>query len=500
MINVNVLESYRMPEEREKNLWNIAIFIFDTSALLDLYLFTSKSRKSIYSEIFEKLKDRLWVTYQIYSEYSDNRDSTIEQPIQKYDGIKPDFTEVHKTLNNLKESTKKDDKHPYIEKLDLDIEEFKTELKEFEDKIVQKIENAKKSIIELNKTDDILENINKHFSMGIEIPYSRVLEILKEGKHRFECQIPPGFGDHKKPGTQKYADLIIWNEILDFSHKKGANTPIVLITNDSTKSDWCIIDNKNNKRIIAPHKDLIKEIKDKTGADFWMYNLEQFLFNAEKLLKSKIDIDVFKNQLFTQSAYYDFISDEKDAFRCANCGCIHQFESGYVFENAKKGLRSIDFSFKCGCGNKIQYTVFDNGRSKSYKCLGGINLGLELIGCLEECDDGSNLVELSTHIEIKNKLKKNQIDKKYEATLSGCCNWCNTFHFFCPKCGSVNSVSVELENEQIECTGGCGLVYVYQTDPREKFGSELQIIKSNTQLSRKRVRDEKKEILPFIGT
>ena len=58
--------------------------------------------------------------------------------------------------------------------------------------------------------------------------------IKEKCKHRFKNEIPPGYKDKKKDGTE-CGDLILWYQILNMA--KDKKLPIILVTDDK-KEDW----------------------------------------------------------------------------------------------------------------------------------------------------------------------------------------------------------------------------------------------------------------------
>lgn len=294
-------EIYELSEDKEKEMWQNSTIIFDSSALLDFYFLPKKTREKIFTDLFsDKLNDRLWSPAHVKFEYLKNRKQIINKPInEKYkplktnvlNVIKKSFDDIDKTLNDLKNRTSKDDKHPYLKqnKIEDFIKKFKA-IKEdslnFEKEINEQITVIEKEIRDIHLDDDVLSAFEKNFKIGENYSFNEILEITKEGKHRYEFSIPPGYEDLKdKKGTQIFGDLIIWKQILEYS--KQNKKPVIFICND-LKEDWCIIE-KNNKRIKSPRKELIKEIYDYSGMNFWMYNQAQFLYNANKFLGTEIE-------------------------------------------------------------------------------------------------------------------------------------------------------------------------------------------------------------------
>ena len=63
-------------DEEKKKLWENATFVFDTNVLLNLYRYSKETREALLSSM-EKIKDRIWLPYQIAYEFMKNREETI---------------------------------------------------------------------------------------------------------------------------------------------------------------------------------------------------------------------------------------------------------------------------------------------------------------------------------------------------------------------------------------------------------------------------------------
>ena len=56
----NTIKEFIEPTNKEKqDLWEKAVFVFDTNVLLNLYRYSAKTRNSLLSA-FESFKDRVW--------------------------------------------------------------------------------------------------------------------------------------------------------------------------------------------------------------------------------------------------------------------------------------------------------------------------------------------------------------------------------------------------------------------------------------------------------
>ena len=68
-MDLNNYSNYLMCEEKERRMWENGIFAFDTSALLAFYYFSEDTRKDIFSDIFSRLKGRLWIPGHVEYEF-----------------------------------------------------------------------------------------------------------------------------------------------------------------------------------------------------------------------------------------------------------------------------------------------------------------------------------------------------------------------------------------------------------------------------------------------
>lgn len=372
---------YKLTVEREKEIWQNAIFIFDSSALLDFYFLPEKTRKKIFENLFAvELKDRLWIPSHVKYENNKNREKIIKKPLaenykplkdENLKSVKSSIKEIETRLTDLKNKTKKDDKHPYLPQDEIDafiakIEVFKKESESFEDSIINRIRQVEEEINLLPANDDVLRAIDSLFKVGRYYDFTEILEITKEGKHRYEYSIPPGYEDLKdkeKKGTQIFGDLIIWKQILE--HAKEIHRPIILICND-LKEDWCHLEkNSNEKRIERPREELIKEIYDSAQIDFWMYDQPQFLYKSNEYYNANIEKQNIDN--LTQFLTLRTKPHNELVFDCNKCGKRHHYKKEELeldFDCIGSDERNMgpeneyqaEEYFECECGNDIKVT------------------------------------------------------------------------------------------------------------------------------------------------
>lgn len=365
-----------MTEEREVKLWENAIFIFDSSALLDLYYLPKKTREKVYNEVFEKIPDRFWIPAHVQYEYLKNREKIIKKPIaEKFIPLEEEVkrtngkaNDVLKHVTSIIDKTKNDDQHPHIEQTKIslfaeEVNKFIEKSKNFEKEFLEQIDSAKSDVLSVENNDDILQAIEKYFKTGPEFTFDQILQITREGKHRYEYKIPPGYGDFykkEKKGTQIFGDLIIWNQIIEYCKEK--KLPIIFITNDIAKDDdWCYID--KNKHVISPREELIKELYDAAQVEFWIYSQPDFLYKANMYLQSTIEKTSIQNALsmLTQrNVKQNFLR-----YRCSHCNrinTVYKNDLDLYFECVSSDDRNMGSEnqyeareyFKCDCGNEVE--------------------------------------------------------------------------------------------------------------------------------------------------
>ena len=529
----NTIKPYRLTNEKEAILWKDAIIVFDSSALLDLYFSPKSERQKIDKEIFTELKDRLWLPNHVQYEYLKNREKIIKKPItEKYDPLKKKIqnlsisrkSEISKRIDEIIRETINGDKHPHLKQNVLDdfktivddfvkkTEDFQKQTEDFQKNILTEIDIVEKEITDVENDDDVLESLETHFKVGREFTFDEIIEITKEGKHRYEFKIPPGYGDYykgEKKGTQIFADLIIWKQILEFS--KEEKKPIIFITNDITKDDdWGYIDKKATEpRIYSPREELIKEIKDNSSVDFWMYNLPQFLYQANKHLESTIKDETIQN-------FYQFINTKKSKsnylkFKCNSCSRIHKYDEsefnldfdcigGSERNMGTENQYQAEEHFKCNCGNEIEVKFevweypegvhnYDSIEIDNAELLDSFHFtidfyddeGPDFITC-HICDGNKegmgNFVRFDADINLENEFVDKIPESEYSSVSCGSCDWCSSLHIECPDCGAITLMDQNYANENIECEGGCGLIFKMDTtNDRENLGEfDLKLV------------------------
>lgn len=312
----NAIKEYIELSGQEKNdLWNTATFVFDTNVFLNLYRYSNNTRNQLI-ESFEWLKRRVWMPYQVASEFCKDRYGVIDEANRRFDNI---LAEADKLADSWKKELRLDSN-------DLDIKELSKYLKEW---IAKKRDS---NYLTFSATDDeVFFRLLDLFDGKVGKPFSveEKLKIEQEGNKRYASKIPPGYKDNKK-AENKFGDLLVWKEIIGYAKSKKVD--IILVTHDQ-KEDWW---NTSNGRTIGPRIELRKEFYEETGKKFHMYTMSSFLsfFTGNKgssIDKATIDeVELFASVMRKKipraelKEYYESLEDNNEKmaaklrFRIAN--------------------------------------------------------------------------------------------------------------------------------------------------------------------------------------
>lgn len=300
----NAVKEYIEYSSKEKNdLWNTATFVFDTNVFLNLYRYSNKTRNQLI-ESFEWLKARIWMPYQVASEFCKDRYSVIEEANRRFDNI---GVEADKLADSWRKELRLDNN-------DSDIEELAKYLKEW---IIKKKDSN--YLIFDAASDEVFDRLLNLFEgkTGKPFSYEEKLKIEQEGEKRYTDKTPPGYKDNKKP-ENKYGDLLVWKEMLVYAKTQGVD--VIFVTHDQ-KEDWW---NISSGKTIGPRIELRKEFYEETGKMFHMYTMSSFLSffieNKGKTIdKTTIDeVELFASVMRKKlprtelKEYYESLEDQKE--------------------------------------------------------------------------------------------------------------------------------------------------------------------------------------------
>lgn len=267
--------SLTQPEIDE--LWNKAIFIFDTNVLLNFYRYSDETAQK-FIETIEKLNERVWLPYQVGLEFNKNRLSVISDQ-------KKSYVEFDKKLNNLIEDVENKSRNPFLS------ESLLSKLISIREKIKIEVDNKISHYDDcINSNDKLFPKINSIFQGKVGEAYKdeELKKIYSEGDKRYKDKIPPGFKDNGKPENEKFGDLIIWKQII--SKAKNDEVDLIFILDDR-KEDWWL---EHQGKTISPRPELLKEFRNETNKICHFYKPFQFLEFSNQYLKSQISTEIIE--------------------------------------------------------------------------------------------------------------------------------------------------------------------------------------------------------------
>lgn len=294
---------YREPFNKENMTNENTIIVFDTNSLLNVFRFTPEASKE-YFEIIQSIQDKIYIPYLVALEFHFHKSETLLLNEINVTKFKNDFS---KNWNKVKSDAVKKLFSSLTFRNDLQQNELTT--------FLSNLLNSDKLDIEaklIEKISSISDNQKNTFKILIQIMESKtgerytqdmITKIEKEGEERYKNGIPPGFNDANKKLSrsyngikyqQKFGDLIIWKDIISKA-KEDRIKHVIFVTSDGkqdSKTDLnykvCVGNDGNGKekyQIIGPRIELIEEMKNETGADFYLMDELEFMkqFSQEEV-------------------------------------------------------------------------------------------------------------------------------------------------------------------------------------------------------------------------
>ncbi|TDW95939.1 PIN-like domain-containing protein [Dinghuibacter silviterrae] len=278
-------EYYKIDENTIKEHWQQDIFSFDANVLLNLYRYSPKTRNAFFN-LLEKIKDRIWISYQAAYEYQKNRLIVINAQKEAYKDIRDTLEkkkgEIEAKLNSFK-------KHPY-----LPAGELKHQIESAFHSIQKDLDKLERNHPDYLTEDPILDKLTTLLDskVGDDFTKENLEKVYKEGRKRYEENVPPGYMDFRnkknEPEKSLFGDLLVWKQIIEKA--KTVHHSIILITDD-LKEDWWY---KFKGKTISPRPELIKEFQDITGKRINIYQADVFFEMAGKNLKQDTDSDAIR--------------------------------------------------------------------------------------------------------------------------------------------------------------------------------------------------------------
>ncbi len=379
-----------------------SIVVFDTSSLLNLYLYNDVSIQAILNKMSVDFKDRLYTTDFSHIEFLRNYKDKLFNPLALYDQlvtknkdsndsgyinkIQEGIVAMEKAVEKLHDYTKNSEKHPFLTGANIGalsnaIKVAKTQIDLEIAKVTTQI-NDQKKLISARK-DYIKDWIDQNIKLGRKFSFSELQRISQDAHQMFLMEFPPGYKDQKdKVGIRKYADYIIWKQFLEIiaTNKK----PGILVIDD-LKEDWCYKKPNDSRQIDYPREELSYEFSEATGFELEMLTMSQFLFEVDRHFQYKTNAELFKPDKISNKEI-STINFKADNARL-DFGITHRYEGRFdVFKdniicklNQVKFINNKDIQFKLislilGIGYKQ-----DDGRWNIAQRSERLNLNMDLV-------------------------------------------------------------------------------------------------------------------------
>lgn len=278
-------EYYKLSEAEVKEHWKKDIFCFDANVLLNLYRYSPSTREAFFS-LLEKIKDRIWITYQAAFEYQKNRLVVISAQKDAYKDIRETLAkkkgEIEAKLNSFK-------KHPYLQTTDLN-----KQIESAFDSIGKDLDNLERKHPDYLDDDPVWVKLSALLDRKVGDDFSKddLEKLYREGKKRYDEKVPPGYMDLKEKQNEGnrslYGDVIVWRQVIEKA--KTLDNSIIFITDD-LKEDWWY---KFKGETISPRPELIKEFLAETNKRINIYQADKFLEMANKNLAQQTTKEVIK--------------------------------------------------------------------------------------------------------------------------------------------------------------------------------------------------------------
>lgn len=292
------------------------VIAIDTNYLLSI-LRLEPNVAMKYINALEKNKDKIYIPYFVGLEFSFNKSSV---KIEKNDKLKHIDDKLDKIKNQLHETSTKISKLTNSNKLNDMLKISDNYVKKFKNLIDDhsSIEKRQKEIY--LKLLDIIDDL-----LGEKPDQDFIDDVEKQGKERYEEGIPPGFDDDSKEGVryfdslkyhQKYGDLLIWSEILEyFSYNNEDKKRLIYITDDGISDKKNDLFYKYKEKTVGPRIYLIDEANKRTNLDLYIVDSKSFVLYSDVSL-DKFDEDQINSLLYNKKHYknLNLFNDDSDDF------------------------------------------------------------------------------------------------------------------------------------------------------------------------------------------
>jgi hypothetical protein len=301
-----LLKTHRDTDEIDfQALWARGLFAFDANVLLDLYRLPKTAARDLIGVLSStQLRERIWIAFQVFVEYLNNRHDAISDQKRMFNKVreilgkaKSEYDVLAANLEVALRELKLKRRHSLIDSEKFVNAENISSGMQFVDNFLSELEKLEGSQSDVGDADKLKETILDIFlgKVGAGFSQQELTEIYKLGEKRYEASFPPGYKDKGKSGSyvvgaselqRKFGDLVLWKELLKKARDDEAEF-VVLVTGD-LKEDWW---QETSGKKLGPRRELLNEIYTEAPSVkvFYMYDTASFLRYAKEFLNASVD-------------------------------------------------------------------------------------------------------------------------------------------------------------------------------------------------------------------
>jgi hypothetical protein len=266
-------QHHRLSEEERTELWNTCTFALDANVLLNVYRYADTTREDFF-RVLDALRDRLWLPYQAASEFYKLRIGVIEEQQAKYGELE----------EALQAAISKIGGGAFRKSAFLGLEAIEKALKPAIDEAKRLIVDQKSRHPNLLREDVYLARLAELVgtAIGDETDESEWKRRCSEAQTRIDSSQPPGYSDAKKQAPERYGDVLIWFELLDYAEVN--KRPLIFVTDDEKEDWWQIVSGQK----LGPRPELRQEMRKRAGVEFYIATPATLLQTAGQQLKLQV--------------------------------------------------------------------------------------------------------------------------------------------------------------------------------------------------------------------
>ena len=163
--------NYYFTEEQYKDIWENALFVFDTNTLLNLYRYQEETRREFLA-VLDIISDRIWLPHHVALEFQRNRLNVICEQKKLFARTQKAIESTGQHLNKELTPLCLNKRHSSIK-----VDELLNNFKNITEKFVSELNILKSSQQHLSKSDDLKEKLEELFDGKVGLPPKNQTEI-----------------------------------------------------------------------------------------------------------------------------------------------------------------------------------------------------------------------------------------------------------------------------------------------------------------------------------